>query len=66
MVTKTDKGKQRASRWIRWGILLAVLAVSTGIGLVHQRVNGVAPAGVGAGEGVACGDGDAPGPPAKT
>jgi NAD-dependent dihydropyrimidine dehydrogenase PreA subunit len=43
---KTDKAAQRAARWVRWGILVAVLAASTAIGIVHQRVNGVAPAGV--------------------
>jgi NAD-dependent dihydropyrimidine dehydrogenase PreA subunit len=44
--TKTDKAVRRRSRAIRFAVLLDVLAVSTGIGLVHQRIEGVAPAGV--------------------
>jgi polyferredoxin len=46
MVEKDNRAARKRARMLRMGVLLAVLATSTGIGLVHQTVQGVAPAGV--------------------
>jgi polyferredoxin len=44
---RADKKSQKRARAWRWGVLLAVLVLSTGLGLAHQYVKGAgAPVGV--------------------